>query len=326
MNEQQPTNEAERAGVRILVVDIETSSLNAEKGSILEIGAAWLLGDEKVDHFHRRCRVWDGAEWDPESEAKHGITLAEASDPSLPTEAQAVNEFVAWIGKLPVLLAGLNPSHDRAFTHAARRRAGQSTKVFPHRVVDLHSMAVEYALAKGVAVPDKGFYTDEIYELLGMPAEPKPHRATNGVMWELEALRMLMGIPGITEPVPYELGATVAGERCDGVALIAEERRRQVNFFGFDMANDDRYLAEQLAKAASAYALPIWHPNRGAGVPITWPWSPDCWKPSQAGWSAEPTAAHIDGRVRELAKAGALLAAEMDRLLRRKAELTELRS
>ncbi len=205
--------ETERTELRILVVDLETSSLNARAGGILEIGATWLMGG-RDDNFTLRVRLRDGAEWDPESEARHGITLAEASDLSLPTEREAICAFVAWIGNEPVLLAGLNPSFDRAWTHEALRRAGSLAplaSIFPHRVIDLHTLAISYALAKGTPIPPRGFYTDAIYQVLGMPEEPKPHRAVSGALWEAEALRMLLGIPGLTEPVPYEVTEAESG-------------------------------------------------------------------------------------------------------------------
>lgn len=215
----QTSNDDGRAMPRILVVEVETTSLNAETGSILEIGATWLLGDGGEDqHFFIRCRPWEGSYWDEESERVHGITLAEANDPSRPTEDEAVREFVAWIGQLPVMMAGLNPSHDRAFIHAALRRSPETlstVKIFPHRCIDLHTLAISYAVASAAPLPTRGLYTDEIYELLGMEPEPKPHRANSGALWEAIALRMLMGIPEHSEPVPYEI-AEGQGEREKG--------------------------------------------------------------------------------------------------------------
>lgn len=90
-----------------------------------------------------------------------------------------------------------------------------------------------------------------------------------------------------------------------GHELIAEERRRQVEVEGFTAEHDEQHNVGELAMAASCYALPpICRAMRNDECPIGWPWGPDWWKPTP------------DDRVRELSKAGALIVAEIDRLLR----------
>ena len=96
-----------------------------------------------------------------------------------------------------------------------------------------------------------------------------------------------------------------------GIGLIIAERRRQVSVEGYDAAHDDKHIDGDLAEAAATYALP---PSLrfkysgqkmvpGISIPGMWPW-PD-------GYKLGPT------RIHELAKAGALIAAEIDRLLRK---------
>jgi hypothetical protein len=96
-----------------------------------------------------------------------------------------------------------------------------------------------------------------------------------------------------------------------GVELIAAERTRQVEVEGWTPEHDAYHAGASLAVAACCYALPPnmrkWRytssgPNPSS-VPTLWPWSPDSWKPS-------------DDRVRDLVKAGALIAAEIDRVQR----------
>ena len=89
-----------------------------------------------------------------------------------------------------------------------------------------------------------------------------------------------------------------------GAELIAAERRRQVGDEGWTPGHDDEHDNESLAMAAVCYARRgIYRPEDGS-APAMWPWSEEWWKPSP------------DDRVRELVKAGALIAAEIDRLLR----------
>jgi hypothetical protein len=92
----------------------------------------------------------------------------------------------------------------------------------------------------------------------------------------------------------------------DGVRLIAEERERQITREGWDEEHDDEHTDNELAVAAACYAMPRWHKNR---MPARWPWDREWWKPGD--------------RIRELSKAGALIAAEIDRLLRARAEAAQ---
>jgi len=87
-----------------------------------------------------------------------------------------------------------------------------------------------------------------------------------------------------------------------GIDLIAAERRRQVTEEGYSPEHDADHPVEDLARAAAVYATPP--PLRThQDVWGRWPWLPEDWKPSP------------DDRVRELTKAGALIAAELDRII-----------
>lgn len=92
-----------------------------------------------------------------------------------------------------------------------------------------------------------------------------------------------------------------------GIEIIAEERARHATVEGWTPEHDDAHDKGELASAAAAYAMV---PRRQSGddspeeAPEIWPWDEDWWKPCP------------NDRVHELAKAGALIAAEIDRLQR----------
>lgn len=86
-----------------------------------------------------------------------------------------------------------------------------------------------------------------------------------------------------------------------GIELIALERERQITEEGWSPEHDKNYISDELARAAATYALP--EDYRGV-KPIYWPWEIKWFKPVP------------NDRVRELAKAGALIAAEIDRINR----------
>lgn len=86
-----------------------------------------------------------------------------------------------------------------------------------------------------------------------------------------------------------------------GVNLIRAERQRQIDVEGWTPAHDAEHRDDALAHAAACYLLAT-HPRTNVYTMTLWPWNTTWWKPSP------------EDRVRELVKAGALIAAEIDRL------------
>ena len=85
-----------------------------------------------------------------------------------------------------------------------------------------------------------------------------------------------------------------------GAERIAAERQRQIEVEGYDLEGD-RLQGEALAAAAACYATP--EKDRDL-FPALWPWDWEAWKPTD--------------RIRDLEKAGALIAAAIDALLEAK--------
>lgn len=93
----------------------------------------------------------------------------------------------------------------------------------------------------------------------------------------------------------------------DGALVIAQERARQKAIEGWDAEHDREHERGELVWAARSYAAVYDWPAEMARERITaenvgWPWEMEWWKPT-------------DDPIRNLAKAGALIAAEIDRLL-----------
>lgn len=98
-----------------------------------------------------------------------------------------------------------------------------------------------------------------------------------------------------------------------GSTLIQEERKRQVSEEGYDWKNDDNYTRQELLKASITYIKAPSYRERGFNEESQgehWPWDIETFKPA--------TDNTIDSRIKELAKSGALIAAEIDRLQRAK--------
>lgn len=102
----------------------------------------------------------------------------------------------------------------------------------------------------------------------------------------------------------YEEEGNVTPKK-SGIELIAEERERQKYVENFNTEHDKQWVNGQLANAAASYALTDTERiavGKKNGIVETWPFSKDWWKPTP------------NNRIKELIKAGALIAAEIDRL------------
>lgn len=95
----------------------------------------------------------------------------------------------------------------------------------------------------------------------------------------------------------------------NGIERIADERQRQIEKEGWSPDHDDEHVRGEMGKAAVCYAIHAcaFHLQPGMDdFDAWWPWEYQWWKPS-------------DDPIRDLEKAGALIAAEIDRRLRSQA-------
>ncbi len=199
----------------------------------------------------------------------------------------------------------------------------------PHQQLEaaaqhIERKAADYDAEHGVTDPETGHreypgdgadYYDEMMELaeeirgLAVPQEPAlaPKSFADWMLREMPA-GTVIGDPNwwarrIIKAV--ESSTEFSCPQTGGLALIAAERQRQLDVEGWSPEHDDRYQESELAAAAACYALASVldeADKRRGGWFSFWPWTPSWWKPTTAE--------------RDLAKAGALCAAELDRRLR----------
>lgn len=107
----------------------------------------------------------------------------------------------------------------------------------------------------------------------------------------------------------YAMYTGLPTESTKGIEFIARERRRQIEEEGYSTGRDSKYTGNQLAYAAICYILPdearhlkFNEDGLKTLIQILWPWGSKWWKPTP------------EDRIKELSKAGALIAAEIDRL------------
>lgn len=109
----------------------------------------------------------------------------------------------------------------------------------------------------------------------------------------------------------------------NGAELIAAERQRQIEQEVWTPEHDDGHTLGELAAAGACYAL---HTTRWKDASalvggrlvrdILWPWDAEWWKPAEYPEPPYHANVHRDKDVKDLVRAGALIAAEIDRLQR----------
>jgi hypothetical protein len=118
-----------------------------------------------------------------------------------------------------------------------------------------------------------------------------------------------------------------------GLDRIAKERQRQIDEEGWTPEHDDEHESGAMALAAACYATPKrlyyqYDTSRSCIFADPWPWN-DSWdkrlccgsRRSNGNVQPDPETFTDEERIELLTKAGALIAAEIDRLLRRQAKI-----
>jgi DNA polymerase III epsilon subunit-like protein len=198
----------------MIVVDVETTGTNPDRHALLSIGAVDFTSPER--RFYRECRIWEGAQVQPEALAVNGFTYEQITDLSRLSPEQAVGEFIAFCRESREhTLGGHNTAFDRDFLQAAADRHNLAWR-FGHRVLDLHSFCWLHMAKVGIAQPVKnvrsGLSLNVILKYCGLPEEPRPHHGLNGATMAAEAFgRLIYGAPHLDEfrryPIPEGFGA-----------------------------------------------------------------------------------------------------------------------
>ena len=195
----------------MIAVDVETTGIDPEKASIISLGAIDL--DNPANQFYEECRVWDGAHITDESLAVTGFTREEVGEWERQTEAELVQNFIAWAMDRPRshTFVGQNPKFDSGFVEAACHRA-KIAFPFAHRTIDTHSLCWLHMVQQGSTPPVENkrsaINLDYILNYTGVPAEPKPHNALTGALSHAEVFFRLVYsrkvLPEFLEyPIPW---------------------------------------------------------------------------------------------------------------------------
>lgn len=181
----------------MLVLDVESSGVEAHKNSIVSLGALDYAHPE--NRFYAECRVWDGAHISEEALAVNGFSREQITDPNKQSEGDLVHAFLKWSEDLEErTLSGQNPSFDRDFVRYACVRAGHTNWPFAHRTIDTHTLAYMHMVKRGLMPPvdpkhhRSALNLDAVLNYCGIPAEPEPHNALTGALSHAEVIARLL--------------------------------------------------------------------------------------------------------------------------------------
>jgi len=192
----------------MIVLDIETTGLDPTKHSIIEVGAIEFENPQNI--FNERCQIWSGAEIDQNALAINGFTPEEISDSSRLTQMKLLVKFNDWISSIEErTIAGHNVDFDLNFLNESCKRLNLWHN-YGKRKVDQHTLVYAHFLRRNIKPPLKDgasdLNSDLIMNYVGLPAEPKPHRALNGARFETEAIsRLIYGKSIFDEFSGYEI-------------------------------------------------------------------------------------------------------------------------
>lgn len=180
----------------MIVIDIETSGVDAYANSILSIGA--IDFEEPNRRFYKECRLREGAGYSGESLAVNGFNVEDIKSKTKPHIKDVLTEFASWaIKSRDYTPAGHNVMFDISFIESDLKRYNIGFSL-GHRSVDMHAIAYAHMLSRGITPPAKRNRTDlnsdMIFEYSGINKEPRPHNALIGAKMEAESLcRIIYG-------------------------------------------------------------------------------------------------------------------------------------
>jgi DNA polymerase III epsilon subunit-like protein len=194
----------------MIVVDIEATGTNAQKHSIVSLGAIDFHRPER--QLYLECRRFDRAHIMEGALEVNGFTEAEIDDPTKMSEIDLFTQFMEWSYECSDrTLVGQNVAFDRAFLAGAAERAG---KIFdlPYRTLDTHTMCYMHMVKRGITPPldpqhkRSALDLDAILQYCGIPEEPQPHNALTGALCHGEVVsRLLYGKPLLPEFAEFPL-------------------------------------------------------------------------------------------------------------------------
>lgn len=231
--------------------------------------------------------------------AKELIAEARATAPTLPPAAAKL--MTAMADRLDLQFVVLCESRNEA-----KQLAGENAQM--KSAIKTHSESVHFCVGCGKDDPCSN--DDVCYALEETPATDAflaSLRAEGAEILRQHPAIQLCSLTHVCDEVAAQLRSQSAASPAPLSAAITDiiaERQRQQSAEGWTQEHDDTHDKAEMVLAAISYLMAVVNPNASQGW---WPWDIRSWKPSS-------------GR-RDLVKAGALIAAEIERIDRQSAQV-----
>jgi len=186
----------------MIVVDVETTGLDAKKNAICSIGAFYLFRPEHAKffiaekQFYAELRVPNDAEIADRALEINGFDRNELRSPSRTNPEKGIREFIAFAEPChDRTIAGENPRFDLDFLRATAQKYNVDFHS-GYRTRDLHTTCSDTHDRLDITIPLKDGRTDidldYTLRFIGLPPEPKPHNGLTGAKLEAEAISRLI--------------------------------------------------------------------------------------------------------------------------------------
>lgn len=177
----------------MIVLDTETMGLDAEKNSLVSIGAVEF--ENPKNQFYEECRIWDGAEVAQVALDVNGFSQEDITDQKKQSPGQLLASFFEWSKNCRnSLMAGHNVGFDIAFLKAEAERSDLGYP-FQHRFIDTYSLAWMHIIQSGKTPPEEdgksSLNSDFIFEYIGITEEREEHNALEDAKLTAEAISRL---------------------------------------------------------------------------------------------------------------------------------------
>jgi DNA polymerase III alpha subunit (gram-positive type) len=161
-------------------VDVETTGTDPVKNGIVAIGAC-NFSNRKEIYIENKIRP--DALISDEALNINGFTRDEITQSYKIDEYSALCELIDYANENKLtIIVGKNPNFDYNFLKEIWLRNNENLKGFPfsYRVIDVTSFVITSCLQARNPIPEKGFSSEFISNILDIEQEPKPHNALSG--------------------------------------------------------------------------------------------------------------------------------------------------
>lgn len=178
----------------MIIVDVESSGVDANRCSLLSVGA--IDFDTPERRFYEECKIFEGANVDPDALKVNGFTEEQIVDPKKQSDKELIEKFLKWVETVGEwTIAGQNPSFDRDFLMQTAYRYHLNWPL-AHRTIDLHSIAYMHMLKAKIQPPTaknrSALNLDAISKYCGLKIERGSHNALEDTLIEAECFSRLL--------------------------------------------------------------------------------------------------------------------------------------